>query len=254
MAIGLTILAFLSFCLLGYLFGSIPNAVLISKAHGLDITKVGSGNPGGTNVWRELGWKAGLSCMILDFLKGFIPSLIVLILVSFIGQFHDGTLDPMDFLGYQHLNLYVVGTGVFAMVGHAFPVFFHFKGGKNVMVTCGYIGATCPLMMGIGIAMFFLGEKLTHKISVGSLFAAGTVIIYSLVSLIISLAIPSLNQGYIFGGFFLAPDRYFLVDWIYALSLILGASFVVFRHKKNIIKLKNHEEKDFDPSAHEYKG
>lgn len=253
MEIGLTVLAFISFCLLGYLFGSIPFAVLISTSQGLDITSVGSGNPGGTNVWRQLGWKAGLSCMILDFFKGFLPSLAVLLMVSFIPQFQDGTLDGMNFLGYPHLNLYVIGTGIFAMIGHAYPLFFHFKGGKNVMVTCGYIGATCPLMMGIGVILFFLGVKLSHKISVGSLCAAGAVIIYSLVSLILSLSVPAINQGYVVGGFYLTGQNYFLVDWLYSLFLILGALFVILRHKSNIIKLLHHQEKDFDPASHEFR-
>lgn len=252
MEITWAIVSCIIFAVFGYLIGSIPNAVIIGKIHHVDITKIGSGNPGGSNVWREFGWKWGVGCMILDFMKGFIPSLIVLLLTSFIPQFRDGTISQMSFMGYDHLNLYTILTGAMAMIGHAFPIFFHFKGGKNVMVTCGFIGATCPLMMGIAVAMFVTFELISHKISVGSLAAAATVFLYSLVCLIISLAIPSLNENYMIGGWYFTDKIYFLTDWIYGLVLVLEALFVVFRHKSNIKKLAKHEEKNFDPNSHEF--
>lgn len=249
----LAIMFCVAFAIFGYIIGSIPNAVIIGKIHGIDITKQGSGNPGGTNVWRMFGWKWGVGCMIADFMKGFIPTLIVLFITSFIPEFTNGYFSTMTFGGYSHVNLYVILAGALSMIGHAFPIFFHFKGGKNVMVTCGVIGATCPLMMGIALAMFIIFELIFHKISVGSLAAAGTVFTYSLVTLIISLAIPSINNSYIIGGWYFTPTSYFLCDWIYGLVLLLEAAFVVFRHKSNIKKLAHGQEKNFDPNAHEYK-
>lgn len=252
MELYIALLFCLVFSIFGYLVGSIPNAAIIGTIHGVDITKVGSGNPGGTNVWRQFGWKWGVGCMVFDFLKGFISTFVVLLITTFIPEFTNGYFSTMTFGGYDHTNLYVILTGLFAMIGHAFPIFSHFRGGKNVMVTCGVIGATCPLMMGIALAMFIIFELIFHKISVGSLAAAATVFTYSLVSLIISLAIPSLNKGYIVGGWFFTPASYFLVDWIYGLVLLLEALFVVFRHRSNIRKLAHGQEKDFDPKSHDF--
>ena len=107
-------------------------------------------------------------------------------------------------------------------------------------------------MMGIALAMFVTFELISHKISVGSLAAAATVFLYSLVCLIISLAIPSLNENYMIGGWYFTDKIYFLTDWIYGLVLVLEALFVVFRHKSNIKKLAKHEEKNFDPNSHEF--
>lgn len=254
MQMSLSILFVLLFSLAGYLAGSIPTAVLLARSRGIDITKVGSGNPGGTNVWRALGKRAGLTCMGLDFLKGFLPAFLTFLLTSYIPFFSDPSqISTMDFMGYSHINLYVVFAGVSSMLGHAYPIFFRFKGGKNVMVTCGFIGATAPLMMGIALAVFLLFAKLSKKVSVGSLAAAATVFLYSLVLVALSLSLPSVNQGYIAGGWHFG-SKYFLTDWAYGLSLILASLFVVFRHRSNIAKLLRHEEKNFDPNANPTEG
>lgn len=246
-------LCVIGFALFGYLMGSIPNAVIIGKIHHSDITKFGSGNPGGTNVWRAFGWKAGLSCMILDFMKGFIPAFVTLLITAFVPAFHNGTISSMNFLGYSHWNIYTIASGALAMIGHAFPIFFHFKGGKNVMVTCGVIGATCPLMMGIAISMFVLFELTSKKISVGSIAAALTVFIYSYTCVAISFVFLYFGKGgdYLIGGWYFGKDLYFVTDWLYGIVLLSDALFVVFRHKSNINKLVHGEEKDFDPSSHE---
>ena len=103
--------------ILGYLLGSVPWGLLISKAKGVDIRKVGSGNIGGTNVVRGLGFKWGLLTGILDVVKGVIP---IFLAVKF--------LSP---------DWQIALVAVFPVLGHIFPVWLNFKGGKGVATTAG---------------------------------------------------------------------------------------------------------------------
>jgi glycerol-3-phosphate acyltransferase PlsY len=109
----------------GYLLGSLPWGYWIARRAGLDIRTVGSGNTGAANVWRALGPRYGVPVFILDFAKGYIPALI-------------------------GLHLYGPGTAVLAgsaaFIGHAFPVFLGFGGGKGVATGGGVVIATTPLI------------------------------------------------------------------------------------------------------------
>jgi glycerol-3-phosphate acyltransferase PlsY len=108
-----------------YLLGSLPWGYWIARRAGLDIRTVGSGNTGAANVWRALGPRYGVPVFVLDFAKGFIPSLI-------------------------GLHLYGPGTAVVAgsaaFIGHAFPVFLGFGGGKGVATAAGVVLAITPLL------------------------------------------------------------------------------------------------------------
>ena len=112
-------LLFVVLIIFGYLLGSIPFGYLISKAKGIDIRKVGSGNIGGTNVSRALGLKWGLLVGALDVLKGIIP---VYLAINFL------------FLDWQ-----VASVAAFPILGHIFPVWLKFKGGKGVATTLGVL-------------------------------------------------------------------------------------------------------------------
>ncbi len=115
------------FVILAYLFGSFPTAFIIYKANkGEDIRKYGSGNVGGTNVLRSAGPGLGVLTIIVDILKGFIPVLIIYLFF------------PASYI------LYIIIT-VSVLVGHVFPVFLKFKGGKGVSTTGGIIIASCVL-------------------------------------------------------------------------------------------------------------
>jgi len=113
------VLLFVVLIIFGYLLGSIPFGYLISKAKGIDIRKVGSGNIGGTNVSRALGLKWGLLVGALDVLKGIIP---VYLAINFL------------FLDWQ-----VASVAAFPILGHIFPVWLKFKGGKGVATTLGVL-------------------------------------------------------------------------------------------------------------------
>jgi glycerol-3-phosphate acyltransferase PlsY len=110
---------FISLLIFAYLLGSIPSGYLISKSKGVDIRKVGSGNIGGANVSRAFGVKWGLIVGICDVLKGLIPTLLAVKFLSFQWQ--------------------IAAVAIFAVLGHIFPVYLSFKGGKGVATTFGVL-------------------------------------------------------------------------------------------------------------------
>jgi glycerol-3-phosphate acyltransferase PlsY len=113
------IITFILLLIFAYLLGSIPSGYLISKAKGVDIRKVGSGNIGGANVSRAFGWRWGLVVSICDILKGVIPTFLA-----------------VKFLDSQWQ---VAAVAIFAVLGHLFPVWLSFKGGKGVATTFGIL-------------------------------------------------------------------------------------------------------------------
>ena len=134
---------------IGYLLGCISSGVLIGKAFGLkDIRKVGSGNAGTTNVLRNLGWLPSVLTLLCDCLKGYVACLI--------GKRLGG--DAGMLIG-----------GVAAILGHDFPVFFGFKGGKGIATSLGVIIAIHPLLALALLAVQILAVALTRTMSVASL-------------------------------------------------------------------------------------
>jgi len=127
-----------------YAVGSVPVGYLICRARGLDIRKHGSGNIGATNVWRVVGWKVGLPCFALDMLKGFVPALMASALASRgFSHLPEPTLREPD---AALLNLGPLVVGMAAMVGHMFPVWLGFRGGKGVATGFGALLGVWPVM------------------------------------------------------------------------------------------------------------
>ena len=140
-----------------YLLGSIPFGVFVAKSKGIDITKIGSGNIGATNVHRVLGWKAGIPVMILDIAKGLVPPLVVRALAIAQGPL---TVVDVAFL-----------AGIVAVLGHCFSIFLGFKGGKGIATILGAaIGAT-PIIAAIGAGIFAVLYATTRYVSVASIVA-----------------------------------------------------------------------------------
>ena len=143
-------------CIIGYLIGSIPFAVIISKLfYKIDIRKYGSKNSGATNVARTLGAKTGLIVLILDALKGGLPSLIMYeITQSCLTQTHP---DQLIFA-----SIVFCVTGVCASIGHCHPVFSSFNGGKAVASICGFLIFTNYKLFIVAIPPipFFDGDKI----------------------------------------------------------------------------------------------
>ena len=146
------------FCLaLGYVFGLFQTGYLYGRAHGIDIRSQGSGNSGTTNALRVMGKKAGLTVFAGDFFKTLIPCLLVRFFVG------DGEL-------YTHLLVLYTGFGV--TLGHNFPFYLKFKGGKGIAAMAGLLAASDMRIALICLAVFIVTVAVTRYVSLGSLFVA----------------------------------------------------------------------------------
>ena len=145
-----------------YLIGSIPTALLISKKFfGIDIREYGSGNMGATNTFRVLGSRYGTIVMIVDILKGVVASSLYVIIPFYV----DGDNE------LERTNL-IIGLGMAAVLGHIFPIFAHFKGGKGVATLFGMVLAMQPIVAGCCVGVFLLVLYLTRYVSLSSILAA----------------------------------------------------------------------------------
>lgn len=159
--------------LIAYLFGSIPTAVWLGQAfYGVDVREYGSGNAGATNTFRVLGPKAGSAVMIIDILKGWTATN----LVYFLGVSITGPTGSVLFVNYQLI------LGVIAVVGHLFPVFAGFRGGKGVATLCGMVLAVHLDAALVCIAVFVIVLLLTNYVSLSSI-SAGFAFPFSIVFL-----------------------------------------------------------------------
>lgn len=148
--------------LLAYLFGSIPTAVWLGQAfYGVDVREYGSGNAGATNTFRVLGSKAGSAVMFIDILKGWTATN----LAYFLGASITGPYESVLFINYQLI------LGVIAVVGHLFPVFAGFRGGKGVATLCGMILAVHLDAALVCIAVFVVVLLVTKYVSLSSITA-----------------------------------------------------------------------------------
>jgi glycerol-3-phosphate acyltransferase PlsY len=142
-------------CLLsGYAFGCISTGYVVGKINHVDIRKYGSGNAGTTNALRTLGWKAGAITFLGDFLKAIIPIIV----------FRNIIFKDVEY--NQVLALYM-GLGI--ELGHCYPFWLGFKGGKGIAVTAGVMAAFDPLLIPFFIVIFIAVVILTKYVSVGSM-------------------------------------------------------------------------------------
>lgn len=146
----------LSSALIGYLLGSLPVGYLVARAHGVDIFKVGSGNPGATNVKRMLGAKAGNTVFALDALKGAIAA----------------AWPMLPFVREPDTRLLGLIGVIFAVLGHSFSMFTKFRGGKGVATAAGGLVVLAPISSVIGAIVWIATFFLTRYVSLGSVLAA----------------------------------------------------------------------------------
>lgn len=164
--------------LVAFLAGSIPFGLLIAKARGVDIRACGSGNIGATNVLRVMGKKYGIFCLVLDLLKGFLPTLLGISLIRFAGQ-PDGmvlpvfrTLAPVFPADGQFVaQLLQVVTGLCAILGHNYSPWVGFKGGKGVSTSAGVVLALMPAALLVLVVLWLLVLSITRYVSVASIAA-----------------------------------------------------------------------------------
>ena len=140
-----------------YLVGAVPFGLLVGRLAGIDVRNGGSGNIGATNVSRLLGKKLGFVTLILDCFKGFLP---IYMASRIIGEEEGGLM-------------VVMLCGIMAVVGHMFPVYLKFKGGKGVATALGVFLYLSPPAIGISVVVFAAAVALSGFVSVGSLLASG---------------------------------------------------------------------------------
>ena len=143
-----------------YLVGSIDFAVIVARMHGVDIREVGSGNPGASNVIRSIGRGPGAMVLVLDTIKGVIGAAM--------GMIASGTADPQVEWAFL--------AGLAAVIGHCYPIFHKFKGGKGVATGLGVLFFTMPLVGLIIVVSWLILVKLTKTASISSLIVVfGTI-------------------------------------------------------------------------------
>jgi glycerol-3-phosphate acyltransferase PlsY len=145
-----------------YLVGSIPFAFLLTRRQGIDLRDVGSGNVGAANVLRTSGARAAVLAMLLDALKGVLAVVVAQRVAS-------GAATPM-------------AAGLASVIGHIYPVWLRFRGGKGVATAAGVFGVITPGALGVACVVFLLAVWATRFISVGSMAAAVTVAIVTAVT------------------------------------------------------------------------
>lgn len=196
--------------ILAYVIGSIPTAIWVARyIYGIEIREHGSKNSGATNTFRVLGKKAGIPVLLFDIFKGWIA---VTLFAKFPGY---------ELGGDQHVNLQLA-VGLSAVLGHIFPLFANFNGGKGIATLLGIVLAIHPQAALIGVGVFLIIFLSTGYVSLGSIVASFCFPI--LVILVFNSQILSLN--------------YF--------SMIF-AVMVLLTHQKNIERLLNNEENKMSP-------
>jgi acyl phosphate:glycerol-3-phosphate acyltransferase len=193
-----------------YLAGSIPFSLLIARAvGGIDLRQHGSGNVGATNVGRLLGWKWGIVALILDALKGLLPTGLLPLLFSDAGV-------------RGHL---AVGCGLAAILGHMFPCWLGFRGGKGVATSLGVVLMLAPWGGLAAAGVFAVCFAIWRYVSLGSIIAA---MAFAIVQFVL-----------------LRPDPFSSLKWSLAAFSIAVPMLVILRHRSNIVRLLRGEEKKF---------
>lgn len=139
--------------ILAYLLGAVPFGLLVAKLNGVNIREHGSGNIGATNVFRVIGKGWGIFTFALDALKGFIPAFFFPMI---------GNVDPV----------YGVLFGLASIVGHSFPVYLKFKGGKGVATSAGMLLGVAPVAVGVGFFFWVVCLVISRYVSLASIMAA----------------------------------------------------------------------------------
>ncbi|HAP9581678.1 TPA: glycerol-3-phosphate 1-O-acyltransferase PlsY [Enterococcus faecium] len=191
--------------ILAYLLGSIPSGVWIGKLFfKKDNRQHGSGNTGTTNTFRVLGKTAGIVVLLMDILKGTLATCLPMI-------FHLSGINPLWF-------------GVCAILGHTFPIFAGFKGGKAVATSAGMLLGFNPVFFVYSCIIFIVSLFCTSMVSLSSMISAVLITLSTIV-------LP-----------YVAPVILAKPNWLLTIIAFLVSSFIFYRHKDNIKRIRNHTE------------
>lgn len=211
---------------ISYLLGSISFSIIFTRMfnNNTDIRTLGSGNAGLTNVLRSVGVKAGLFTLIFDFGKGVLSIYLSKTIFSY---FCSANSLPYYFIQY---GAYIAGLA--CIIGHIYPLYFKFKGGKGILASAGIILIIDWRIFIVVVSVFAICFAIKKIVSLGSICAA--------VSFPIANLIITLGDRYAYSGSGSAPVSY---AWI---TTVLSAAFsaiLIYKHKANILRLKNGTEK-----------
>jgi acyl phosphate:glycerol-3-phosphate acyltransferase len=230
--------------LLAFLLGSIPFGLIIAKAKGINIREHGSGNIGATNVLRVVGKKYGISCLLLDALKGFIPVAIAVNLIQITGrpiQVPLGLPDAWamklatgDALKAQLAHIF---TALLAVLGHNYSPWVGFKGGKGIATSAGVLLALMPFAVLLLILVFLITFLTTRYVSVASMVAAGVLPFMTLWG--------SWHHGRIQDGTWNKP--------LFVFTVVI-AVLAIWKHRGNIARLRAGTENRFVPKSRRVSG
>lgn len=193
---------------IAYLIGSINFSIILSKKMaGFDIREKGSGNAGTTNMLRSVGKKAAVITLICDILKGVVSILIAVLAGKIIKNLDNALLVQL--------------AGIFVIIGHTFPVFFKFKGGKGIATALGVLLMTNWQIGLICLVFALVLMALTKMVSVGSIAAA----------ILFPILVAFIDQNYI------VPTSN--SNWSYLVFSIIVALLVIFNHRANVQRILN---------------
>ncbi len=242
MKIFYVILIIICSSLIGYLFGSIPNAVLIGKLFfHKDPRDVGSKNPGGTNVGRSFGIIPGICVILLDALKIIVPFLLTYFLFTRVSTFKE-ILDYSDEINafgkgntIDQLAYYI--TPLFGIIGHCYSVFIKFAGGKAVSSYMGFCVGLSWMAAPIFAISFFTTIKIDKHVSTASLVSTAVFTLISWIIYILYIVFgPSITNYMMYFG--LGPD----VCIYFPIITTIGFLIIIYRHRQNLKKLKEGKE------------
>jgi glycerol-3-phosphate acyltransferase PlsY len=196
-------LSFAAVALLSYLLGSIPAGYVAGRMAGIDIREAGSGNIGATNVTRTLGRRYGYPVFVVDFAKGALAVCVSILLGRHVGA------EPAS------TEIYGIVGAICCVLGHVFPVWLGFKGGKGVATSAGVLFGLMPLAAAIGAAVWVITFAATRYVSVASIAATMTLPVT-----VLGLTYARNTQG--------------LSLFYFTVCL---AAVVIFRHRSNLARL-----------------
>lgn len=213
------------FVLIAYILGCIPFGLLLGKIKGIDIRKHGSKNIGATNTARVLGKKYFIIVFILDSFKSFI-------LVF---------LFRMNIIPLQYCIVSPLFYGLISVLGHCFPIFLNFKGGKAVSCCAGSILGFYPLLFVLTILVFIICYLITKTVSICSLISGVATFIFSIVlslirnDFLINISLKEINE-----------NNYKALNIWFVICIFIMISLLFIRHSSNIKRIKARTEKPTD--------
>lgn len=190
----------LGLMLLGYIIGSLPFSFWVAKTKGIDLRKVGSGNTGASNVWRAAGFKYFVVALILDIFKGWLPTFLA-------------------FSVFHTTALVTIVVGLCAVLGHVYPVFMGFRGGKAVATTGGVILGFAPILTFAAMVIWTIVYKISKYPSVASMVD------------VLAIAILGTVMAY-----------FKELDVVFAAFIWVAVVYVFYLHRANIQRLLRGQE------------